>query len=779
MFVPLVAGACGTLEIEREPVTEMAEAAATATQAPLPTATEMPLPTPTEMPSPTPTRLAQDKKIIWDSEIISLDETWNRYVSNGQGFSIRFPKEMATFRGSCTWNEEQGSYRPQMALVPVKIFEDTDAVYIAPEHYYELAGERIEDNIHYYDACNQITNSLELLRDPENEFKEPFWKLVVAEIHDDAELDGFIKARYGSGCSLGEKEPSGQDGVYRVRIQGDGKAMEETQCLLNFGTVVKYYPAGNKVIAWDTGQAATFPADVNYSVIHDQEMIESFNFTGDAAVPPVASGETEVREEEVATTSEITALDETWNQYTNYQAGFSIKFPKMMMAFNGSCIWNEERGSYRYEMGLVPVDIFEDTDAVYIAGETFYALAGQREETTDDGGTRYFFEECNQVTNSLELLRDPESFHQQMWKLVVAEIRNEDDLDSFIKGRYGSSCSLSEQMASTQEGVYDVRIQGDGKSLEETECPLNYGTVVKYYPGGNTVVAWDTGQAYTFSADKTNSVTHDQEMVDSFEFITDAGSFMPAGASEEVADWWGVIGSTEPGAQFDDYFERQDLGQLIYFGIESRDPAVQAQIEALRDSGKVVHLYGTLLSNVPDYNGSQILVTRIEIDGTAVEPFEGWATCTNDDFGFTFQYPADWVPEVIPRKALDEGPGSPEWLADAIVLTKGKLVISIQHLRMSESVAWDGQLGGGGPYQEAQVERVTLIGQEARKSVWTYNDGIKAIEVQAVYQDADLALQIALYDASVEWVGDPVAETVPETAISVLDQILTSFALTQ
>jgi putative hemolysin len=84
--------------------------------------------------------------------------------------------------------------------------------------------------------------------------------------------------------------------------------------------------------------------------------------------------------------------------------------------------------------------------------------------------------------------------------------------------------------------------------------------------------------------------------------------------TEAVVDWWGVIKSTEPGAQYDDYFERQDLGQIIYFGIDSMDPAIKSQIEALRDSGKVVHLYGVLVSNVPDYNGSQILVDRIEVD---------------------------------------------------------------------------------------------------------------------------------------------------------------------
>ena len=94
-----------------------------------------------------------------------------------------------------------------------------------------------------------------------------------------------------------------------------------------------------------------------------------------------------------------------------------------------------------------------------------------------------------------------------------------------------------------------------------------------------------------------------------------SGGYMPPGTSEEIADWWGVIKNTVPGAQYDDYFERQDMGQIIYFGINSMDPAVKAQIDALRDSGKIVHLYGTLFSNVPDFNGSQILVDRIEVEG--------------------------------------------------------------------------------------------------------------------------------------------------------------------
>ncbi len=93
-----------------------------------------------------------------------------------------------------------------------------------------------------------------------------------------------------------------------------------------------------------------------------------------------------------------------------------------------------------------------------------------------------------------------------------------------------------------------------------------------------------------------------------------SGGYMPPGTTDEIADWRGVLKSTEPGSQYEDYFELWTNGQMIYFGIDSMDPTVQAQIEALRDSGKPVHLYGTLLSNVPDYNGSQIQVDRIEVE---------------------------------------------------------------------------------------------------------------------------------------------------------------------
>lgn len=42
---------------------------------------------------------------------------------------------------------------------------------------------------------------------------------------------------------------------------------------------------------------------------------------------------------------------------------------------------------------------------------------------------------------------------------------------------------------------------------------------------------------------------------------------------------------------------------------------MKAQIQPLRDSCKVVHLWSVVFSNIPDYNDSKVQVDRIEVEG--------------------------------------------------------------------------------------------------------------------------------------------------------------------
>lgn len=132
------------------------------------------------------------------------------------------------------------------------------------------------------------------------------------------------------------------------------------------------------------------------------------------------------------------------------------------------------------------------------------------------------------------------------------------------------------------------------------------------FPNGSTCDEWaffrnECGPSATVTAEPMSPP------LDNGQATAEAGSQLPPGATEAIVDWWGVIRKTDVGAQYDDYFERQDLGQPIQFGIDSRDPEIEAQIETLRDSGRIVHISGALVSNVPDVNGSQILVTHLVV----------------------------------------------------------------------------------------------------------------------------------------------------------------------
>ena len=161
----------------------------------------------------------------------------------------------------------------------------------------------------------------------------------------------------------------------------------------------------------------------------------------------------------------------------------------------------------------------------------------------------------------------------------------------------------------TQQGnKHEIRTADDGSQVG-----------ICIFADGSTCDEWayfrgECGPAAQKSPAPTQAVEAATPTSDGAAESTPSSSMTP-GAAEEIVNWWGYIRDTAPGAQFDDYFERHDLGQVIYLGIDSLDPAVKTQIEDLRDSGKVVHLYGKLLSNVPDYNGSQIQVERIEVEG--------------------------------------------------------------------------------------------------------------------------------------------------------------------
>jgi putative hemolysin len=161
-----------------------------------------------------------------------------------------------------------------------------------------------------------------------------------------------------------------------------------------------------------------------------------------------------------------------------------------------------------------------------------------------------------------------------------------------------------------------VYCKDNGNTLEIRTATDGSQSGVCIFPDGSTCDEWAyyRGECSPASENSPTPVEATIEAGGGGSGENGSGGYIPPGTTEELADWWGLINGNGPDAEFDDCFERQDLGQIIYFGIDSRDPAVESQIVALRDSGKIVHLYGTLVSNVPDCNSSQILVEQIEVE---------------------------------------------------------------------------------------------------------------------------------------------------------------------
>lgn len=85
-------------------------------------------------------------------------------------------------------------------------------------------------------------------------------------------------------------------------------------------------------------------------------------------------------------------------------------------------------------------------------------------------------------------------------------------------------------------------------------------------------------------------------------------------APDLIEGWEGMIYSGASGLSSgaDDYFALIGPASFEY-GIWSMDEATNQQLESLRDSGQVVRIWGELYAGRMDWNGSQIVVTRVEV----------------------------------------------------------------------------------------------------------------------------------------------------------------------
>ncbi len=179
---------------------------------------------------------------------------WQVYINEALGFEIKYPKKIVSFADECNFNDD---------LVPVKVFEDDNSIYISHKYFYKKVGSE----------CKIINNSIDFLNE------EVSWNIIIDnDVYNDDDLVGFIKRYYGDKCTLWDKELSAQEGVYDVFARGDGKDFDNSECFLNSWSPIKYYPSKGHIAIWQIGQESVFWGDSKGVITFDQEMVDSFRF---------------------------------------------------------------------------------------------------------------------------------------------------------------------------------------------------------------------------------------------------------------------------------------------------------------------------------------------------------------------------------------------------------------------------------------------------------------------------------------------------------------------
>ena len=116
------------------------------------------------------------------------------------------------------------------------------------------------------------------------------------------------------------------------------------------------------------------------------------------------------------------------------------------------------------------------------------------------------------------------------------------------------------------------------------------------------------------------------QIVESFDLLPSP----PPVTDLPVVGWYGSVHGLPAEARFDDYLSLlpEGAGEV---GLVGASPAVESQIEALRDQeepNKYAHFWGTLSCGLSDYGGCQLLATHLRPDGPGLvfgpDPVEGW-----------------------------------------------------------------------------------------------------------------------------------------------------------
>ncbi len=160
------------------------------------------------------------------------------------------------------------------------------------------------------------------------------------------------------------------------------------------------------------------------------------------------------------------------------------------------------------------------------------------------------------------------------WRITVADVNNEQELSDFIKQNYGKACSYH-KVATAFSDTFDIVLDGDGKSLDVSECPVNYNYYLKYSPISKKVAFWNTSQecqmGYGFEK------CFDKQIAESFHFIKQTDlkicPFEAAGFKFSYPKTWGECKVDGQKISFRTDFKKYDVDLVAEIRETSKEMA--------------------------------------------------------------------------------------------------------------------------------------------------------------------------------------------------------------
>ncbi len=201
----------------------------------------------------------------------------------------------------------------------------------------------------------------------------------------------------------------------------------------------------------------------------------------------------------------------SWLDYKNDEFGFAFRYPSLAV---DNQLWGNLTEILPAAEVLLPNQVLSQDNNFYRHQK--YSLA--RDEYTG---------KILKTENTFMPEYDGSHGYPTPWHIVIFDVKDMVELDKIIKTKLGSGCSYKNQIPMEFKGNYRVEINGDGKDLGETQCPVNYANYIIYSPDWGKVAFWSTGQECQIGLGFMAENCFDQEISESFHFFQ-------AGAAKKI-----------------------------------------------------------------------------------------------------------------------------------------------------------------------------------------------------------------------------------------------------